>query len=116
MGAQRRQTLGSFGLGDAAMSARCLWLMKTLESSYVQTFRASPANKHLRHCSVLIPIRSQIPDDSIRIRGWRDHLGNRNSTPRSSFSLVVASMSSEESGSFVARCSFRIHSVEPTMA
>src|SRR6516164_4004870 len=45
-----------------------------------------------------------------------NYLGRRNSTPRSSFSLVVALMSSEESGTFVARRSFRIQSVEPTMA
>jgi hypothetical protein len=44
------------------------------------------------------------------------YLGRLNSTPRSSFNLVVASRSSEDSGIFVARCSLKIHSVGPTMA
>jgi hypothetical protein len=41
----------------------------------------------------------------------RNYLGRLNSTPRSSFNLVVASTSSEESGTLVARYSLKIHSV-----
>ena len=57
-----------------------------------------------------------------RGRVARDHtespycLGSWKSRPRSSFALLVASMSSHESGSFVARCSLKIQSVPPTMA
>src|SRR5262249_41686253 len=47
---------------------------------------------------------------------WSGYLGRRNFIPRSSFRLIVASMSSVESGTLIALRSFRIQSVGPTMA
>ena len=44
------------------------------------------------------------------------YFGIWKSTPRSSLALVVASMSSQDSGSLVARCSLKIQSVPPTIA